>query len=115
MQAHSCEPETSKQIFQHNRKYIPGGVMALLRKIEPELAFGRVEGACLSDADNNRYIDYHAAFGHGSRPQRPARDRSRRSSLKTGPQFVWQRRQQPGGLFGRVDVHPDSGPVSWCK
>jgi glutamate-1-semialdehyde 2,1-aminomutase len=52
----------SKKIFEHNRKYIPGGVMSLPRRVEPELAFERAEGAYLWDADGNRYIDYHAAF-----------------------------------------------------
>jgi glutamate-1-semialdehyde 2,1-aminomutase len=53
----------SKAIFEHNRKFIPGGVMSLPRRVEPELAFERAEGAYLWDADGNRYIDYHAAFG----------------------------------------------------
>jgi glutamate-1-semialdehyde 2,1-aminomutase len=62
----------SKQIFEHNRRYIPGGVMSLPRRVEPELAFERAEGAYLWDADGNRYIDYHAAFapailGHNDR------------------------------------------------
>jgi glutamate-1-semialdehyde 2,1-aminomutase len=62
----------SKQIFEHNRKYIPGGVMSLPRRVEPELAFERAEGAYLWDADGNRYLDYHAAFapailGHNDR------------------------------------------------
>jgi glutamate-1-semialdehyde 2,1-aminomutase len=61
------EPQTrtrneSKAIFEHNRKYIPGGVLSLPRKVDPELAFERAEGAYISDADGNRYIDYHAAF-----------------------------------------------------
>ena len=54
--------QKSKQIFEHNRKYIPGGVMSLPRRVDPELAFERAEGAYLWDADGNRYIDYHAAF-----------------------------------------------------
>jgi glutamate-1-semialdehyde 2,1-aminomutase len=62
----------SKEIFEHNRKYIPGGVMSLPRRVEPELAFERAEGAYLWDADGNRYLDYHAAFapavlGHNDR------------------------------------------------
>lgn len=62
----------SKQIFEHNRRYIPGGVMSLPRRVEPELAFERAEGAYLWDADGNRYLDYHAAFapailGHNDR------------------------------------------------
>lgn len=62
----------SAEIFEHNRKYIPGGVMSLPRRVEPELAFERAEGAYLWDADGNRYLDYHAAFapailGHNDR------------------------------------------------
>ena len=64
--------EKSKHIFEHNRKYIPGGVMSLPRRVEPELAFERADGAYLWDADGNRYLDYHAAFapailGHNDR------------------------------------------------
>jgi glutamate-1-semialdehyde 2,1-aminomutase len=62
----------SKATFEHNRKYIPGGVMSLPRRVEPELAFERAEGAYMWDADGNRYLDYHAAFapavlGHNDR------------------------------------------------
>ena len=53
----------SQRIFEHNRKYIPGGVMSLPRRVEPELAFERAEGAYMWDADGNRHLDYHAAFG----------------------------------------------------
>src|ERR1700690_1771649 len=64
--------EKPKQIFKQNRKYIPGGVMSLPRRVEPELAFERADGAYLWDADGNRYLDYHAAFapailGHNDR------------------------------------------------
>jgi len=64
--------EKSRRIFEHNRKYIPGGVMSLPRRVEPELAFERAEGAYMWDADGNRYLDYHAAFapvilGHNDR------------------------------------------------
>ena len=54
--------EKSKQIFDHNRKYIPGGVMSLPRRADPELAFERADGAYMWDADGNRFLDYHAAF-----------------------------------------------------
>ena len=52
----------SAEIFQNNRKFIPGGVVSLNRAIEPEIAFVRGAGAYIWDADGNRYIDYHAAF-----------------------------------------------------
>jgi len=60
----------SASVFRQNEKYIPGGVVSSVRKVEPEIAFVRGEGAYLWDADGNRYIDYHAAFaphllGHG--------------------------------------------------
>ena len=35
----------------------------MARKAEPELAFARARGAYLWDADGQRYVDYHAAFG----------------------------------------------------
>ncbi len=54
--------DKSKEIFDHNRKYIPGGVMSLPRRVEPELAFERAQGAHMWDADGNQFIDYHAAF-----------------------------------------------------
>ena len=53
----------SAEIFSHNCKYIPGGVVSIARKVEPEIAFAQAEGACMWDVDGNRYIDYHAAFG----------------------------------------------------
>jgi glutamate-1-semialdehyde 2,1-aminomutase len=49
-------------LFARNRRYLPGGVVSLNRKVEPEIAFVRGKGACLWDADGNRYIDYHAGF-----------------------------------------------------
>ena len=52
----------SQQILQHNRKFIPGGVVSVNRATQPELTFVRAEGASMWDADGNRYIDYHAAF-----------------------------------------------------
>ena len=60
---HTQSYATSKSIFEHNRKYIPGGVMSLPRRTEPELAFEKAKGAFMWDADGNRYLDYHAAFG----------------------------------------------------
>lgn len=72
MEAQEQTLAKSRQTFEHNRKYIPGGVMSLPRRVEPELAFERAEGAYLWDADGNRYLDYHAAFapavlGHNDR------------------------------------------------
>jgi glutamate-1-semialdehyde 2,1-aminomutase len=60
----------SAAIFAHNRQYIPGGMVSLNRKVDPEIAFVRGQGAYLWDAEGHQYIDYHAAFapyflGHG--------------------------------------------------
>ena len=52
----------SKEILEHNQAFIPGGVVSIVRKVEPEIVFGRAEGAYMWDADGNRYLDYHAAF-----------------------------------------------------
>ena len=52
----------SAALFAHNRRFIPGGLVSLNRKVEPEIAFVRGKGAYVWDIDGNRYIDYHAAF-----------------------------------------------------
>jgi glutamate-1-semialdehyde 2,1-aminomutase len=52
----------SAQIFSHNRRFIPGGVVSVNRAVQPEIVFIKGQGAHLWDADGNRYIDYHAAF-----------------------------------------------------
>ena len=55
--------ERSREIFETARQVIPGGVSSANRRVDPNLTFTRAEGAYLYDADGNRYIDYHAAFG----------------------------------------------------
>jgi glutamate-1-semialdehyde 2,1-aminomutase len=52
----------STELFERNARYIPGGTVSLNRKVEPEIAFVRGQGAYLWDVDGNRYIDYHAGF-----------------------------------------------------
>lgn len=52
----------SQALFAANRRYIPGGVVSLNRKVDPEIAFVKGCGAYLWDADGNRYTDYHAGF-----------------------------------------------------
>ncbi|EDM27992.1 glutamate-1-semialdehyde-2,1-aminomutase [Lentisphaera araneosa HTCC2155] len=52
----------AERIFEHNRKFIPGGVVSLNRSIDPVRSFVKAEGAYLYDVDGNKYIDYHAAF-----------------------------------------------------
>jgi glutamate-1-semialdehyde 2,1-aminomutase len=54
--------EKSLEIFAHNRRFIPGGVVSVNRAVQPELVFVKGQGAYIWDADGNRYIDYHAAF-----------------------------------------------------
>ncbi len=53
----------SQAIYENARQYIPGGVSSGNRLVEPNLVFTRAEGAYLYDADGNKYVDYHAAFG----------------------------------------------------
>lgn len=52
----------SAQILAHNRRFIAGGIVSVNRVIQPEIVFVKGQGAYIWDADNNRYIDYHAAF-----------------------------------------------------
>ena len=52
----------SAEILEHNRKFIPGGVVSVNRAVQPEIVFVKGQGAYVWDADGNQYIDYHAAF-----------------------------------------------------
>lgn len=52
----------SSRILQNNRRYIPGGAVSLNRVVQPDIVFARAKGSRLWDVDDNRYIDYHAAF-----------------------------------------------------
>ena len=52
----------SAQILNHNRRFIPGGVVSVNRAVQPEIVFAKGQGAYIWDADGNQYIDYHAAF-----------------------------------------------------
>ena len=52
----------SAALFVENSRRIPGGTVSLNRKVEPEIAFARGQGAYLWDVDGNRYTDYHAGF-----------------------------------------------------
>lgn len=54
--------ERSAELFRRNRRVIPGGVVSLNRRVEPEIAFARGRGSRIWDLDGNEYIDYHAAF-----------------------------------------------------
>jgi glutamate-1-semialdehyde 2,1-aminomutase len=59
---HELDHAKSAQILDHNRRYIPGGVVSVNRAVQPEIVFVKGQGAYLWDADGNQYIDYHAAF-----------------------------------------------------
>lgn len=52
----------SEQIFESNRKVIPGGVVSINRSTYPRIVFTRGEGPWIWDVEGNRYLDYHAAF-----------------------------------------------------
>lgn len=52
----------SATIFRNNERFIPGGVISVNRRVQPEIVFTRGEGAYVWDAEGNRYIDFHAAF-----------------------------------------------------
>src|SRR5262249_7259557 len=42
---------------------IPGGVNSATRLVGPPYVLTETSGAYVTDADGNRYLDYHAAFG----------------------------------------------------
>jgi glutamate-1-semialdehyde 2,1-aminomutase len=52
----------SNQLLRDGGQYIAGGVVSLNRKADPAICFVRASGSRLWDADDNEYIDYHAAF-----------------------------------------------------
>ncbi len=52
----------SAAILNKNKKFIPGGIVSVNRATQPEIVFVKGQGACIWDAEGNRYIDYHAAF-----------------------------------------------------
>jgi len=54
--------EKSAAIMAQNERWIPGGVVSLNRKVEPNLCFTRGRGSRVWDVDGNEYIDYQAAF-----------------------------------------------------
>jgi len=52
-----------RALWERAGQVIPGGVNSATRLIGRPYAFVRAEGAHVWDADGNRYVDYHAAFG----------------------------------------------------
>jgi glutamate-1-semialdehyde 2,1-aminomutase len=53
----------SEELLEHNRQFIPGGVVSVNRAADPAIAFSRGQGARIWDLDGNEFLDYHAAFG----------------------------------------------------
>lgn len=54
--------EKSSSVLVQNERWIPGGVVSLNRKVDPNLCFTRGKGSRVWDVDGNEYIDYQAAF-----------------------------------------------------
>ena len=49
-------------MLRRNEQWIPGGVVSLNRKSEPNICFQKGRGSRVWDIDNNEYIDYQAGF-----------------------------------------------------
>lgn len=61
---------STAELWERQKKTIPGGIMSLNRMMDPMHVFVRAKGAYMWDLEGRRYIDYHAAFapyllGHG--------------------------------------------------
>ncbi len=54
---------TSQDIVNRARQVIPGGVNSTNRSMAWPFVTRETDGAYFTDADGNRYLDYHAAFG----------------------------------------------------
>lgn len=52
----------SLALLMNNEKWIPGGVVSLNRKSEPNISFVKGKGSRVWDAEGNEYIDYQAGF-----------------------------------------------------
>src|SRR5882757_4494665 len=52
----------SQQLLSQNEQWIPGGVVSLNRKCEPNICFSRGQGSRVWDIEGNEYIDYQAGF-----------------------------------------------------
>jgi glutamate-1-semialdehyde 2,1-aminomutase len=53
----------SQAIFDAAKQVTPGGVNTTIRQVGLPLVFTGAHGSYITDADNRRYLDYHAAFG----------------------------------------------------
>lgn len=52
----------SSALLKNNERWIPGGVVSLNRKSEPNICFTRGKGSHVWDIEGNEYIDYQAGF-----------------------------------------------------
>jgi glutamate-1-semialdehyde 2,1-aminomutase len=52
----------SSILLKKNESWIPGGVVSLNRKSEPNICFTKGSGAYAWDIEGNKYIDYQAGF-----------------------------------------------------
>lgn len=52
----------SLEVLRKNEKWIPGGVVSLNRKSDPNICFSKGKGSRVWDIDGNEYIDYQAGF-----------------------------------------------------
>jgi len=52
----------SQATLSHNEQFIPGGVVSLNRKADPNICFAKGRGAKVWDLEGNEYIDYQAGF-----------------------------------------------------
>src|SRR5690554_4261467 len=52
----------SLQVLTDNEQYIPGGVVSLNRKTEPNICFAKGVGSRVWDIDGREYVDYQAGF-----------------------------------------------------
>jgi len=52
----------SSALLKSNERWIPGGVVSLNRKSEPNICFTRGKGSRVWDVEGNEYIDYQAGF-----------------------------------------------------
>lgn len=56
------EREKSAKVLRENEQWIPGGVVSLNRKSDPNICFVRGKGSKVYDIDGYEYIDYQAGF-----------------------------------------------------
>lgn len=54
--------QKSRELIEKNKQWIPGGVVSLNRKSEPNICFIEGKGSRVKDLDGNEYIDYQAGF-----------------------------------------------------